>query len=190
MLFSTTTGPSVEPVSLEEALQHLRVVEDEEHDLVRRLIASARAYVENYTQRFIIQRTITGYADCFENTMELKADLVQVNFIKYQDATDTQQTLGTSVYRVNPHKYVGEVTLANGQTWPEVYDEINVVEVEFTAGMAKSAEDAPGDIKAAILLLIGTLFENRESIIVGTISGEMPLTVKMLLDPYRVPNIG
>ncbi len=190
MLFSTKTGPAMEPVSLQEALEHLRWEFDTEHDLIERLIKSATEYVENYTQRLIIQRTITGYADGFENCMELKPDLVSVASIKYQDTTDTQQTLDSSVYKVNPHKLVGELKLKSGQSWPSTFDDDLVVEVEFTAGMAESNEDAPHDIKAAILLMVGTLFENRESIVVGVSSSDMPLTVKMLLDPYRIPVIG
>jgi uncharacterized phiE125 gp8 family phage protein len=122
--------------------------------------------------------------------MELKPDLVSVTSVKYQDATDTQQTLDSSVYKANPYKLVGEVKLKAGQSWPSTFVDDLAVEVEFTAGMATSNEDAPPDIKAAILLIVGTLFENRESIIVGVSVEDTPMSVKMLLDPYRIPVIG
>jgi len=190
MLFSTKTQPASEPVSLQEALEHLRWELDTEHDLIERLIKSAREYVEQQIQRLIIQRTLIGYADCFEDRMELKPDLVSVASVKYQDATDTQQTLDSSVYKVNPHKLVGEFKLKSGQSWPSTFNDDLVVEVEFTAGMATNNEDASHDIKAAILLIVGTLFENRESIVAGISVEEMPLSVNMLLEPYRIPVIG
>lgn len=44
-------------------------------------------------------------------------------------------------------------------------------------------------IKCAALLVLGNLFENRQSIILGTISSEIPMGFKSLLMPYRV-NMG
>lgn len=41
-------------------------------------------------------------------------------------------------------------------------------------------------IRTACLLILGTLFENREDVIVGTISSELPLGSRSLLTPYRI----
>lgn len=40
-------------------------------------------------------------------------------------------------------------------------------------------------IRAAILLTIGHLYANRESVVTGTIATELPMTTRYLLDPYR-----
>lgn len=58
---------------------------------------------------------------------------------------------------------------------------------------ARSAEDVAGvDYfpiseleKAAILMFIGHLYENRETVVVGNAAVEMPLGAKRLLDMYR-----
>lgn len=42
---------------------------------------------------------------------------------------------------------------------------------------------APDDVKQAVRLLVGSWFENRENTIVGTISTELEVGVKMLLSP-------
>ena len=42
------------------------------------------------------------------------------------------------------------------------------------------------DIKSAILLILGHLFVNREDVVVGTITDEMPKASFFLLLPYRV----
>lgn len=41
------------------------------------------------------------------------------------------------------------------------------------------------DIRAAMLLTIRHLYDNRGSVVVGTIASELPLGVKHLLQPYR-----
>jgi hypothetical protein len=42
----------------------------------------------------------------------------------------------------------------------------------------------PEELIAATLLLVGTWYENREAVVVGTTATELPLSVKSLLMPY------
>lgn len=41
------------------------------------------------------------------------------------------------------------------------------------------------DMVTAMLLLIGHWYANRESVVVGSISTELPMAVAALIDPYR-----
>jgi len=41
-------------------------------------------------------------------------------------------------------------------------------------------------IRAACLLILGSLFESREDVIVGTIPSQLPLGSRSLLTPYRI----
>lgn len=41
-------------------------------------------------------------------------------------------------------------------------------------------------IRAACLLILGSLFENREDVAIGTTSNELPMGSRALLTPYRV----
>ncbi|MFT7337626.1 MAG: hypothetical protein ACI92B_000948 [Marinobacter maritimus] len=41
------------------------------------------------------------------------------------------------------------------------------------------------DITTAMLLLIGHWFVNRESVVIGTITAELPMAVDALITPYR-----
>ncbi|SDO72583.1 Phage gp6-like head-tail connector protein [Halomonas shengliensis] len=41
------------------------------------------------------------------------------------------------------------------------------------------------DLTTAMLLLIGHWFENREAVVIGTITSELPLAVEALIAPYR-----
>ncbi|VYT92884.1 phage gp6-like head-tail connector protein [Metakosakonia massiliensis] len=42
------------------------------------------------------------------------------------------------------------------------------------------------DVKAAMLLLIGHWYANRESVVVGQTVAEVPFAVEALLQPYRI----
>ncbi len=41
-------------------------------------------------------------------------------------------------------------------------------------------------VRAACLLILGNLYANREDVVVGTISSEIPMGSRALLTPYRV----
>ncbi|WP_369463461.1 head-tail connector protein [Citrobacter braakii] len=42
------------------------------------------------------------------------------------------------------------------------------------------------DVKAAMLLLIGHWYANRESVVIGETVSQVPLAVEALLQPYRI----
>lgn len=58
------------------------------------------------------------------------------------------------------------------------------------AVLAGDAGDDPvlinPSIRAACLLIAGNLYGNREDVVVGTISSELPMGSKSLLMPYRI----
>ena len=60
----------------------------------------------------------------------------------------------------------------------------------YPEGATLPAEDPnglvmPASVKAAILLTLGHLYENREAVNVGNIVTEMPMGAERLLWPYR-----
>ena len=64
-------------------------------------------------------------------------------------------------------------------------------EVSLAAALADgSAGSKPivinPSIRAACLLITGSLYANREDVVVGTISSELPMGSRSLLTPYRV----
>lgn len=111
--------------------------------------------------------------------------LQSVASIKYVDTDGVQQTLDPSKYKVDKIGEPARIVPAFGAMWPATRNEINAVEVTFTAGFGDPA-DVPAAIKSWMFMRIGALYENREEIIVGRrlVSIDLPF-VNRLLDPYR-----
>lgn len=169
-----------EPVTLAEAKLHLRVDGTDEDALIQGLISAARETCEDRTEGTV---PVTGWRltlDTFPDAIKLpRPPIVSVESVKYLDTAGVQQTLSPLDYVVDTVSAPGYIVPAFGKAWPETRDQINAVEVEYTAGSATP----PAAIKAWMLLAIGEMFMNREG------SAERPAVshgfADRLLDPFR-----
>lgn len=61
-------------------------------------------------------------------------------------------------------------------------------ETESSAGYSEDPDSIllTEDVKAAMLLLIGHWYANRETVVVGDAVAEVPFAVEALLQPYRI----
>lgn len=74
------------------------------------------------------------------------------------------------------------------EDWPVVETATNTIRVQYRAGYSDNdsdAEDVPGDIKAAILLMLAHLFEHRKDTDASTLAS-IPSGFEALLRPHRV----
>lgn len=181
-----TTQPTTEPVTLAEAKEQLHIDHDDEDSYVDALIVAARIYCEAITQRSLVTRTYTAYLDCWPGTIiELPfPPLATVTSIKYyDDAGSAAATVSSANYIVDTNSEPGRVALKSSAAWPTVnLREINGVEIIYTAGYGNAAA-VPDIYKAAIKLLIGHLYENREAVTVaqGISVTTTPLGLDVLL---------
>lgn len=113
-----------------------------------------------------------------------RAPLRQVLSVGYLDADGVPAVLGPESYTAlvgSP----GRVALRAGAglSWPETAAQPGAVTVRFVAGHGGPG-DVPGNVKAAILLMVGHLYENREAVLSapGPAPVALPLGVKALLD--------
>lgn len=178
---------AIEPVTVAEVKNHLRVTDNLEDSLIAALIASARKYVEQITRRALITQTWRLYLDDFpaDDCIELPyPPLASVTSVKYYDANDVLQTLSPSVYQTDNRSTPGEIELVANGAWPATaYEKVNSVEIEYIAGYGASATAVPNPIRLAILHLVSHWFENREPY--GAALSTIPHTFEMILMPYR-----
>lgn len=187
------SGPGIgspsdtEPVSLAEALAHLRIDSGDEDALISSLVTAARTYAENYCNRAFITQVWDLVLDAFpRDILELpKAPLQDIEEVVYIDHAGAEQTLAASQYKVDTITDPGRIAPAYGEAWPVTRGEPNAVRIRFSAGYGGVATAVPAPIKHAILLLVAHLFENREAARDGAWS-RLPFGVDALLSPYRI----
>jgi uncharacterized phiE125 gp8 family phage protein len=179
-------GPAATVVSLEEAQVHLRSEIAEESALVTSLVAAATAQAEAYCRRrFVTQRWRATFDSFPAGALVLPhPPLASVELVTYVDPDAVLQTLDPADYVVRSAETPGEVIPARGKAWPVAAEEPDAVAVEFTCGYGEP-DAVPEPIRRAVLLLVGTLYANRETV-APTAMQEIPHTASWLLGPYRV----
>ena len=186
MNWKITTAAAAQAVTTAEAKSHLRVDTSDDDTLIASLITAATTWCEDYENRAYITQTITANLDKFSSEIILpRPPLQSVTTIKYLDAAGDQQTLSSAVYDVDIIREPGRVTLAYNQTWPTIRSIINAVEIIYKAGYGDASTNVPERARAAIKLLVGHLYENRE-LATPVALQQIPFTIKNLLNS-RMP---
>ena len=186
MSLKLITAASALAVSLSEAKAHLRVDSSDEDTLITAMITSATETAEQITGRAIMPQTWELTLDAFPNALELtRVPAISVTSIKYFDAAGVQQSLASNAYALDNADDFGfaYIVPAYGTEWPVTRDQINAVAVQYVAGYANAAA-VPGPIKAWIKLVVGAMYENRESE-----ASKQSASLKFvdgLIDRYRV----
>jgi uncharacterized phiE125 gp8 family phage protein len=186
-----TVAPVVEPVTRTEAKLYSKIEVTEDDTLVDLLIQAAREEVEAYTGRAFVERTYRADVAYFDETMELPYEpIIAISHIKYYTAASPSvlTTLATTNYTLTRN----QVIRSNGGTWPAVDSVPNAVQITYTAGYAANtspideAATVPAAVKAAMYLIIGDLYENREGQVLYPGQMQTNPTVMRLLNYLRV----
>ena len=145
---------AVEPLSVGDAKLHLRVDSPDDDVLIGALIAAARRFAENLTQRALICQAWKLVIDSFpgpaligvpwgktftlpKHAIVLEKSAVRnVTAIRYLDMQGSWQTLPPAAYTVDYTSEPCRITPVFGQIWPIPLPQIGAAEVTFTAGYA------------------------------------------------------
>lgn len=173
-------GEFSEPISLERAKQHLRVVFSDEDEYIASLITAARCMAEERLNRTLVQRQLVATFSSWSERMRLlKPPIVSVDAVEYVDVDGAVQTFD-GFDSIGSH-----VSLAYGVSAPAMRYRADAVRVTYTAGYPEG--EVPAPIMQWMLLVIGALYENRENMTAGVkvemIPGEF---TGYLLQPYMV----
>jgi len=188
MALKLITGPVEEPVTLAEAKAHLRVDITDDDALITSLITAAREYCEGFQNRAYITQIWKLTLDDFPN-MPIKIPkppLQSVDKIEIKDEDGNITVWDPSNYVVDTDSEPGRVLLAPDGLWPSVtLYPANGIQITFTAGYG-DASAVPQRVKQAILLLVAWWYEQRETVVVGSVVNQAPFAVNALLWPERV----
>lgn len=201
MEYRILSQPVSEPITLADARAHLRIIaygSPESHPddaYVTQLISEAREWVEKHLNRSLATKTIEFYANEFKEKYELSLLPIQsVDSITYLADDNTIKTVGASVYKFKAYESAAKLILASNQHLPtDLIGEEDAITITVTAGYTNGTSPdtypLPHPIKAAMLLIIGHLYENRQEDVLGNTRisfNSLPMGVYNLLQPYRL----
>lgn len=163
-----SSPPFQEPVTLEEVKSYLRIVSDQEDDLIRTIIASSRSAVENITGRALLKQRwrmhltppyppsfplVRSPKDIFTVSLPL-LPLLEVNSVKIKQ-------------KEVPYSVQEDKVILSPLLWGQA------LSIDFWAGYGEAPASLPSDLRMAVLMGTRFLYEGQ------------PLSLP-LLTPYRV----
>lgn len=191
-------GPTMPVVSLDEMKLHLNVDHDNHNDLIEAITAAATEEVDGIAGigRALVDQTWDLYLEEFgSEPIEIPLPpLIEVESVKYYDSDNALQTLVADTY----YEVIGagghspaRLALKNTQSWPSLYSREEPVIVRFRAGYvdlsgSPQSGAVPFKIVAAIKLIAGTLYLQRETIVIGQTVVAVPGAAANLLSKFRV----
>jgi uncharacterized phiE125 gp8 family phage protein len=183
MLLNRVVAATGKVLTLSEAREQCKEPDDLDNWLIEGMIATACDMVTEMSGRVLTQETWAASYASVSGGIELpKAPVQSVTSITYYDRNDTLQTALLAdfyVFKDDDHCVIRPKT---GKSWPTTMTRDDAVTITFVAGYPQT----PAALKAAALLLIGHLYENREASLPGTTAAQIPFGVTEMVNLYRI----
>lgn len=197
MALTLVTAPAVSPISLAQAKDHLRISHSDDDAKVQFCIDAATAYVDGedgFLGRCLVTQTWVLTLDEFP-AVEINIPLPplqSIDSISYDDPDGNGQTVAPADYYVDVAREPGWVVPVT--TWPTPLEAINAVRIQFVAGYLPTTDsppnltaNIPASIRAGMLLMIGSMFEDRQDQLLSNLEQfPFPFASHNLLRPFRV----
>ncbi len=179
-------APELEPVTLFQAKEQLRLESDADNDYVDGLITTAREHIERVCWRGLVTQTWELVLPAFpeDGTPLPMGNLASITSIKYIDTAGVEQTLAGSEYEADTDSVPGTLRLAYGAEWPEARDQWDAVRIRYVVGWAVAS--VPKPLFHAIMLIVSQLYEHRTPEVTGTIIAKVQLSLDALLAPFEL----
>jgi uncharacterized phiE125 gp8 family phage protein len=178
------------PVSLADAKLHLRVDGDDEDILIEALLDAAVQYLDGWSgilgrclisQQWQVQ--LSAWPGC---PLRLPFPGISGVSVGYRDNDGVDQSVDDALYQTYDDARGTVLAFRSAFTAPTLQDErADAVTIAFAAGYGDGPQDIPAPLRAAILLLIGHWYQNREAVNVGSPVTELPFAVRSLVEPFR-----
>ncbi|AOK40834.1 head-tail connector protein [Burkholderia vietnamiensis] len=180
-LLEVIEAPAAEAITLDVAKLHLRVDDGDEDELIGAMVVAARERLEGELNRPLLPQTCRVRLDDFpRERILLWNDVTDVVAVTYTDSTGAAQRMDATDFRLIRRAYLMP---RNG--WPKGED----VAVQFRCGAFTSADAVPESCCAWMKLVLGTLYEQRESVGAEQTYGMPGRFTDGLIDRYRVPTL-
>ena len=190
-------GPTVEPLSLAEAKEWLRLDTTDEDDLVSALIVSARLIVEASTRRVLLTQTWRLALDRWprdpfddewfgagRKTIEVPfAPFQRVAQISVVNASGAAVVVSPSAYGVDAAPDRARIYFLSAP--PKPAPPLAGIAIDVVAGYGDQPVSVPEPLRLAVRLLVSRWFENRGDVEADAAADRLPGPVGALVAPYR-----
>lgn len=181
-------------ITTADAKDHLRVDHADEDSLIDRLIVASIIAIETKSRSAIVPQTLELRVPRFPYAggyvLMPRSPVRSITSVKYLDTDLVEQTVDPSVYAINDGGMPARLFLADTSVamWPTVKnDRADGVRIRYDAGPS-TVGGVSDEMISAILLMVGHLYENRQSVVTGTIATKIPDAVESLVASQTIPN--
>jgi len=184
MIINLLSYITTEPVTLTEAKTFLGLIGNQAHDhdnLITDLITAARERAEEFTGRSFISKEYQLIADATKKIRLPHAPIKAITGISYKyDGVwvDIGEDDIPQFHELN-----------NDVLGIDLSDHAHLkIKITYTTGygdVGTKKNPFPLNAKIAMLMIIRTMYDNRDDIVKGTIVAKLPTGSEALLAPYR-----
>lgn len=187
------SAPKFMPVSLAAAKEQLRIDGDDNDSTILRFLRTAVSHLDGWSGvlgQCLVEQQWRQDFDRFGRQLQLQlGPVINIDSIAWRDAHGVETTIVDTNYTLcvdaggRPH-----VRFFNAFSSPGNLAETAAVSVTYTAGHETASEEdstVPDDLKGAIMLHVGHLYENREAVSAGNITTLLPLGYDSLVEKLR-----
>ena len=176
--------PAIEPISLAEAKQFLRVEHDADDALIDALIAAARAAVEAASRRKLILQTWRIALDRWPASGRVVVHVVPLRALlaaRVLKADGSATALDAGAFILDTVSAPGLIAYQRANV-AEPGRALAGIELDVSVGYGATAASVPEPLRQAIRLLIARAYEHRDRVE----ADKLPDEVARLIAPYRV----
>lgn len=190
MIIEVTTGPTAEPLHLDEATLHIKQDSDADDTLIGNLIRAAREYVQDLSGRALVAQTRRLTLDAWPRNDIIilpYPPLVSVSSITYVDTAGTTQTRSSTLYDVDARSQPGRVMPAFSEVWPTTRAVLNAVDVTYVCGYA-----TPFTVNTStdVLTCSGRAYSDNDIVRLSNSGGALPTGLAANTDYYVISASG
>lgn len=169
MALKLVTPPAATPVTIDEAKAQLNITHTEHDAQIVAMIQAATSHLDGQDGvlgRCIMPQTWDLTYDDFPDgaIMIPLPPLQSVQYVSYIDTDGNAQEVDPNDYVLDLQSYDGWVVPRAGFDWPATFNMINAMSIRFVAGYTA----VPAAIKAAVLLMVADLYEQRGTFVIGS----------------------